>query len=256
MPHFFNLETAEYPVWLTGYIFTHTVFTVRYFISWHVCALNCYHSDSTKHYFMYIEYWQQIHFRPLCFILSGPVTQQPTRLTESANSSSTTSTANEFSTNGTEVTWTRSANVTDTPSPSYVRVTTGDNVTSYTNDIQTSVTSSPDPHSETYHHNSSNKGVTPTHTFSSTFPLSNQTVAGNLATSYGYTESRSTEEARNESMPHTEQPEVDPSTSQEENSTMGYDTENSDSPASTPIPINRITVVSKGEGKHSFTVNC
>lgn len=177
------------------------------------------------------------------------MTLQSNRLTKSANSSSTTSTTNEHSTTDTEVTWTMSTAVTDTPSPSYVRITTGDNVSSYTNDTQTSVTSSPAPHSDPYHLDNSDKGVTATHTFS-TSPFSDQTVASNLATSYGYTESRSTEEVRNESMPHTEQPEVNPSTSLEENSTMGYVTENSDSPDSTPILSTRNIVVSKEKGKH------
>ncbi|XP_073335890.1 uncharacterized protein [Pagrus major] len=167
---------------------------------------------------------------------SAPSNVTEEGLIDSTHSSPTTSPTPGLSTADTNVTWSMGTDATDvTPNPSNVTTTPGEHI----NDTHISVTSTPATHTDTYHFNTStDQEVNATHASNSTF--SDQSVASNPSTtpSYGSTEFRSTQETRNESMPHTVHAPFNSSASPEESSTLGSITENSNKSDATP----RLTV--------------
>lgn len=173
-------------------------------------------------------------------LLSDPVTQSaPSNVTEeglinSTYSSPTTSPAPGRSTTiDTSVTWSVGTDGTDVnPNPGNVTTTPGE----HANTTHISDTITPAIHTDTSHFNTStDQEVNPTHA-SNTSTLSDQSVASDPSTtpSYGRTEFRSTQEMRNESMPHTVHAQFNTSASPEESSTVGNISGNSNIPDAAP----------------------
>lgn len=202
-------------------------------------------------------------FTPPCFTFSDPVTvPQHSNVTEKgliepADTRRTTLPTTEHSTVDTNVIWTMSmgTDITDNLSPSNVITTAGESVTSSINYTQTSVTSSPATHTDPYHvNNSTDQEINSNHTLN-TSSFADQSVAGNLSINFGSTAFESTEEMRNDSMPHTVHPGLKPSASPEESSTLASVTENSDNPDSTPTLSDVNKEFIEEEGNNYFTAN-
>lgn len=172
-------------------------------------------------------------------LLSDLVTQSaPSNVTEeglidSTYSGPTTSPASGRSTTDTSVTWSVGTDGTDVNrNPSNVTTTPGEHANAtHISDTITSAT-----HTDSNHFNTStDQEVNPTHA-SNTSTFSDQSVASDPSTtpSYGRTKFRSTQEMRNESMPHTVHAQFNSSASPEDSSTVGNITENSNNPDATP----------------------
>lgn len=127
-------------------------------------------------------------------------------LTESADSSFTTSPTTGLSTTDNDITWSD-----DNPNPSNVTIT----AVNYTH----SVTSPPATHTAPYDFNNTDKNEINTPYTLNTSNFSDQPVASNQTTTLSYgTVYGSTQEMRNVSMLHTLHPEVNSFTSPEESS--------------------------------------
>ncbi|XP_028451408.1 T-cell surface protein tactile [Perca flavescens] len=121
-------------------------------------------------------------------------------LTESADSSFTTTPTTGLSTTDSNATWTISmGTAVGDDNPNSRNVTDGEHMTSLTNSTHVSVTSSPATHTDPYHfNNSTDQEINPTHNLNT----SEGSVASNLNTTLSYDNKvfRSTQDTRNASM--------------------------------------------------------
>ncbi|XP_039634539.1 T-cell surface protein tactile isoform X3 [Perca fluviatilis] len=121
-------------------------------------------------------------------------------LTESADSSFTTTPTTGLSTIDSNATWTMSmSTAVGDDNPNSRNVTDGEHMTSLTNYTHVSVTSSPATHTDPYHfNNSTDQEINPTHNLNT----SEGSVASNLNTTLSYDNKvfRSTQDTRNASM--------------------------------------------------------
>lgn len=180
---------------------------------------------------------------------SAPSTVTEEGLIDSTYSGPTTSLAPGHSTIDTSVTWSVGTDGTDVNrNPSNVTTTPGERA----NATHISDTITPATHTDSNHFNTStDQEVNPTH-ISNTSTFSDHSVASDPSTtpSYGRTKFRSTQEMRNESMPHTVHAQFNSSASPEESSTVGNITENSNNPDATPTL--RIRNTHNTEGNNSL----
>lgn len=180
---------------------------------------------------------------------SAPSNVTEEGLIDSTYSGPTTSPASGHSTTDTSVTWSVGTDGTDVNrNPSNVTTTPGEHANAtHISDTITSAT-----HTDSNHFNTStDQEVNPTHA-SNTSTFSDQSVASDPSTtpSYGRTKFRSTQEMRNESMPHTVHAQFNSSASPEDSSTVGNITENSNNPDATPTLSIRNTEDTDGARSH------
>nr|XP_046267283.1 T-cell surface protein tactile [Scatophagus argus] len=157
-------------------------------------------------------------------------------LTKSTDSSLTTPPSSGLSTTDNSATWTTrmGTDVTDdSPNPSDLTATAGQNMTSYINRKHISITPSSTTHTDPRHFNSSSDP--------------SQSVPRSLSTTLRNSVFRSTPDTTDEPTLHAVHPEINSSASPEDSSPKGEFTENSDNPGAAPTLNTGHTVTVKVE---------
>lgn len=179
------------------------------------------------------DFWRSLFLTPVFHtFLPDVATGTEKGFPESTNSIRTTPLTTQHSTVVTRTTHV-STDATDGPNTSRGIVTAGGNATSYTNETQSRVTPAPATSPDLFSFSNHRGTRTTLNAFSDQSPVSDAT------TSHRGSASASTREPRDDASPRTVQPEVTPTTSLEESSTLGNIT---DHPGNTSAPITLSTV--------------